>query len=146
MQISNNIIKPVSFDKLTQTIGGSNLTLEDVFMPYLYWQQSEVVREETVNLIKCKVIRLEAPDNHSNYSIVYVWIHEKSGLPMQIVGYNAEGKPLKQLRVSRLGSWFSKNPASIYAKEIIVKSIDPEANKVAGEVVTLQWSKPQYQL
>ncbi|MFC5051910.1 outer membrane lipoprotein-sorting protein [Rubritalea spongiae] len=115
--------------KLAQGINGTDVTYEDISMRFLYWKNATVVGEEKVNGQLCDKIRLENPSKTEGaYRIVYVWVHKKYGAMMKLVGYNAQGKPLKQFLVTdlmRLGKEYT-------LRTMRVSSVDPASNKQTG--------------
>jgi len=98
---------------------------------------SSIVGEEKVGGQKCHVVRLENPGNEGAYSIVYVWIHQKYGALMRVVGYDAGGNPLKQFQVTDL--------MKVGRKEYTLERMRVDSmknNKVAGTTY-LEFSKPK---
>lgn len=102
LEIIGTKTKKFSNAKLAERINGTDLSFEDLSMRFLYWQNSSIVGEEKINGQKCHKVRLINPDGAGDYRIVYVWIHQKYGALMRVVGYNADGHPLKQFQVTDL--------------------------------------------
>jgi len=123
--------------KLSERINNTDLSFEDLSMRFLYWKKSSIVGEEKVGGQKCHVVRLENPGNEGAYSIVYVWIHQKYGALMRVVGYDAGGNPLKQFQVTDL--------MKVGRKEYTLERMRVDSmknNKVAGTTY-LEFSKPK---
>lgn len=123
--------------KLAQSINGTDVTYEDISMRFLYWKDATVVGEEKVTGQLCDKIRLVNPSKTQGaYRIVYVWVHKKYGAMMKLVGYNEQGKPLKQFLVTdlmRLGKEYT-------LRIMRVSSVDPKSNKQTG-ITYLEFQK-----
>ena len=131
--------KTVKFkdSKLAESINGTDVTYEDISMRFLYWKNAKVEGEGKVNGQLCDIIRLENPSKtQGKYRIVYVWVHKKYGALMKMVGYNSQGKPLKQFLVTdlmRLGKEYT-------LRTMRVSSVDPDSNKQTG-ITYLEFKK-----
>ena len=71
------------------------------------------------------------------YAQVRVWVHKKSGALIQVVGYNAAGRPLKRFQVEsimKVGDTFT-------LRRMRVDTIDPVPNRVVG-VTYIEFDKP----
>ena len=88
--------------KLAEKINGTDLSFEDLSMRFLYWKDSKIEGEEKISGQMCHRIRLINPDKSGDYRIVNVWVHQKYGALMRVVGYDATGSPLKQFQVTDL--------------------------------------------
>ncbi len=129
---------PMPLAKLDDGIKGTDVTYEDLAMRFLYWKNNEVVGEEKIKSQDCYKIRLINPDKNSGqYRIVYAWVHKKYGALMQVVGYNAAGKPLKKFIVSSL----QKSGDVHTLKKMEVSTIDPRNKKVTG-ITYMEFDKP----
>lgn len=122
--------------KLSEKINKTDLSFEDLSMRFLYWQKSSIVGEEKISGQKCHVVRLENPDKSGEYSIVRVWVHQKFGALMRVVGYSAAGHPLKQFQVTDL----MKVGKEYTLKRMRVDSL--KNNKVSGTTY-LEFDKPK---
>ncbi|MGJ8673692.1 outer membrane lipoprotein-sorting protein [Rubritalea sp.] len=115
--------------KLSESINETDVTYEDISMRFLYWENAKVTGEQKVNGQLCDVVRLENPSKtEGEYRIVYVWVHKKYGAMMKMVGYDAQGKPLKQFLVTdlmRIGKEYT-------LRTMRVSSVDPASNKQTG--------------
>jgi len=124
--------------KLSQPIRQTDLTYEDLAMRFLYWKNAHVEGEERVQGQDCWKLRLINPGTAGDYKIVYAWIHKKAGALMQVVGYNAAGKPLKVFKITKLmrvGNEYT-------LRTMRVDSMDPATNKSRG-VTYLEFEKPK---
>jgi len=102
--------------KLSQPIRSSDLTYEDLAMRFLYWKNATVVDQEKVQGQSCWKLRLI----------------------MQVVGYNAAGKPLKRFQITKL----MRVGDDYTLRTMRVDSIDPASNKSHG-VTYLEFDKPK---
>lgn len=132
--------KHVSFNdtQIAEKINGTDLSFEDLSMRFLYWQKSSVVGEDKISRQKCHIIRLENPGTTGDYAIVQVWVHQKYGSLMRVIGYNAAGHPLKQFEVTDL----MKVNGEYTLKRMRVDSMSPDTNKSVG-FTYLEFDKPK---
>ncbi len=131
--------KTLTFDdnKLANRINGTDLSFEDLSMRFLYWKNSAIVGNERVGSQKCNIVRLRNPGKSGAYGTVDVWIHEKYGALMRVVGYGFDNNPLKRFQVTDL----MKVAPGVYTLERMrVDSI--VSNKVAGTTY-LEFEKPK---
>jgi len=130
--------KKFNNQQIAQPINGTDLSFEDLSMRFLYWKNSEIVGEERISGQKCHKIRLINPGTSGDYKIVYVWVHQKYGSLMRVIGYNAAGKPLKQFQVTDL----MKVGKEYTLKRMRVDKFNPTTNKSIG-VTYLEFDKPK---
>jgi len=98
----------------------------------------EKVGEDKISRQKCHIIRLENPGTTGDYAIVQVWVHQKYGSLMRVIGYNAAGHPLKQFEVTDL----MKVNGEYTLKRMRVDSMSPDTNKSVG-FTYLEFDKPK---
>lgn len=138
-EIVQRKVIPMPADKLDDPIKGTDVTYEDLAMQFLYWPDSSIVGEEKVKSQNCYKIRLENPDQKAGkYKIVYAWVHKKYNALMKVIGYNAQGKPLKRFVISEL----QKSGDMHTLKKMEVSTLQPDTNKVTG-VTYLEFDKPR---
>lgn len=96
--------KKQKFDnaKLSAKINDTDLSFEDLSMRFLYWKDCTIVGEEKVSGQMCHKVRLVNPDKSGDYRIVNIWVHQKYGALMSVVGYDLKGSPLKRFQVTDL--------------------------------------------
>jgi hypothetical protein len=128
--------KKFNNQKLAEKINETDLSFEDLSMRFLYWKDSKIEGGEKINGQMCHRIRLVNPDKSGNYRIVNVWIHQKFGALMRVVGYNDSGSPLKQFQVTDL----MKVGKEYTLKRMRVDSL--ENSKVSGTTY-LEFDKPR---
>ncbi len=136
LEIVEGKTKKFDTKKLAEKINGTDLSFEDLSMRFLYWEESSIVGEERIGGQMCHKIRLINPDKSGEYRIVYVWLHQKFGAFMQVVGYDEKGSPLKQFRVTDL----MKVGKNYTLKRMRVDSM--KDNKVTGTTY-LEFDKPK---
>jgi hypothetical protein len=85
---------------LGDAIAETDITYEDLAMPFLYWPEVTFQGAEEVDGADCWVVRAENPGTAGNYATVRVWIHKKTHSLMRVVGYNKQGKALKSIQVT----------------------------------------------
>jgi hypothetical protein len=69
-----------------------DLDMGELALDFLYWNKAVIEREETITTQRCWLIRLNAPSRSERYSVVFVWVDQKSGALMRMDGYDWEGK------------------------------------------------------
>jgi len=129
---------PFNDTQIAEKINGTDLSFEDLSMRFLYWQKSSIVGEDKISRQKCHIIRLENPGTTGDYAIVQVWVHQKYGSLMRVIGYNAGGNPLKQFEVTDL----MKVNGEYTLKRMRVDSMNPDTNKSVG-FTYLEFDKPK---
>jgi hypothetical protein len=83
--------KPVKPARYDQKVRGTAITYEDLALNLLYWPKPKIVDEETIRLVKCWVIEVQAPRGQSQYGVARLWIDQKSGAVIRIIGYDMKG-------------------------------------------------------
>ena len=116
-----------------KAVRGTDVTLEDLSMRFLYWPKPVLIGEERIKFKKCWVLRVNNPDKTGPYATVLIWVHQGSGALLQMEGYGhtPSSKPVKRFRVSRVqkdrasGTWI--------LREMSVESVDSTTGKRLGE-------------
>lgn len=124
--------------KLSMAIEGTDLSYEDLAMRFLYWPKGIVDGIQEIKGQKCWVVRLANPTQTGRYAQVRVWVHKKSQALMQVVGYNAGGRPLKRFAVTDV----MKVGDAYTLRRMRVDTIDPRQNRVVG-MTYLEFDKPK---
>ena len=132
--------KTFKFDKkkLTESIMDTDLTYEDLAMTFLYWKNAKIERQELVKTSKCDVLRLERANGAGAYDIVYAWVNQKFGALMKVVGYDSQGRRLKEFGVEKLMK--VKNGWTL--KRMKVSRYDPNTKKLLGKTY-LDFKEPK---
>ncbi len=97
-------------EKLSQAIGGTDMSYEDISFRFFYWPDPRYEGMEAVKGRDCHKIRLTRPGGGGRYDIVYIWVDVKTGAFMMIRGYDKKGALLKEFSVEDVmqladGSW-----------------------------------------
>ncbi len=132
--------KTMDFDKkkLSQSIMETDLTYQDLAMNFLYWKKANVEKKDKVKLQQCDVLRLQNPGDEGDYSLVYAWVHEKYGALMKVIGYNNQGKRIKEFAVDKL----MKVNKEYTLRTMKVNTYDPSTRKLTGSTY-LEFEKPK---
>ena len=85
----------------TDPIRGTDVTLEDIAMPFLYWKKLEFDGERTVFGGRPSwQIKAYAPSRKtSSYGMVMVWVEKDSGALLRVDAYGWDGKAAKRFEV-----------------------------------------------
>lgn len=127
--------------KLGEAIEGTDITYEDLAMPFLYWPNPFLEGSGEVGGQDCWVVRVRNPGTAGNYTLVRVWIHKNAHGLMQVVGYDPQEKALKRMRVTDIMSLGAAGlihalmgrPLDRYTiREAQFASIDPVTGKTVG--------------
>ena len=87
-------------DKLKQPIMGTDLSYEDLALRFLYWPGGQVLKQERIKTRACWLVRITNPrPGVGLYTTADVWVDQKSGALMRVIGYDRAGRPLKQFEV-----------------------------------------------
>ncbi len=98
----------------TDPIRDTDLTLEDISMPFLYWDKLEFDGEKTVFGGRPSwQIKAYAPSRkNSSYGMVRVWVEKDSGALLKVEAYGWDGKAAKRFEVKGIqryhGGWLLK--------------------------------------
>lgn len=116
-------VKPARYD---DSVRGTGITYEDLFLRFLYWKRPKLLGEDTIRSRKAWKIELQAWRTSSQYGVARLWIDQESGALLRIEGYNREGKLLRRFEVISAqkidGQWM--------LKQMRVETLDPESNKI----------------
>lgn len=89
-------VKPARYD---QKVRGTPITYEDLALKLLYWPRPKLLGEDTVRLMKCWQIEIQAPRGQSQYGVARLWIDKKSGAVLRINGYDSKGRKMKSFEM-----------------------------------------------
>ena len=92
-------LKPVDSSKFDSKIRGTDATYDDLSMRFLYWPNAKIVGNDKVKQRECWMVRVRNPDGRGAYSTVDVWIDKESGGMLKMIGYNAQGRPIRRFEV-----------------------------------------------
>ena len=89
--------------KLKEPIMGTDLSYEDLALRFLYWPGGQVLKEERLKTRACWLLRLKNPrPGVGLYAVADVWVDQKSGALMRVIGYDRKGQPLKRFEVQEV--------------------------------------------
>jgi Outer membrane lipoprotein-sorting protein len=116
-------VKPARYD---DSVRGTGITYEDLFLRFLYWKRPKLLGEDTIRSRKAWKIEMQAWGTSSQYGVARLWIDQESGALLRIEGYNREGKLLRRFEVISAqkidGQWM--------LKQMRVETLDPESSKI----------------
>jgi Outer membrane lipoprotein-sorting protein len=116
-------VKPARYD---DSVRGTGITYEDLFLRFLYWKRPKLLGEDTIRSRKAWKIELQAWGTSSQYGVARLWVDQESGALLRIEGYNREGKLLRRFEVISAqkidGQWM--------LKQMRVETLDPESSKI----------------
>ena len=127
--------------KLGDAIEDTDITCEDLAMPFLYWPNGSWEGSGKIDGQDCWVVRAQNPGTAGNYAMVRVWIHKGAHGLMQVVGYDLQGKALKRMQVTNVMSLgmaglihsLTGRPLDRYAiREAKFESFDPVTHRKVG--------------
>jgi hypothetical protein len=111
---------PLSPKLMSQTVFGTDVTVEDVAEAYWRWPHQKVVGEETVSGRKCKIIESRpGPGAATSYSMVKTWMAPDIALPMLAEKFGKDGKLLRRFFAAKV---VKQGPASWGVSVLVVDS------------------------
>jgi len=128
LRSTGDSFQPVARNDLGKPVRGTDITLEDLSLWFLYWRDAKYDGEHQVGPRRTHKITLRAPRGDTHYAAVNVWVDQETGTLMQMYAYNWEGAITKRFRVvsgQRIeGQWM--------LKEMRVESVDPGTKRVTS--------------
>jgi hypothetical protein len=116
-------VRPARYD---DSVRGTGITYEDLFLRFLYWKRPKLLSEETIRSRKAWKIELQAWGTSSQYGVARLWIDQESGALLRIEGYNRNGRLLRRFEVVSAqkidGQWM--------LKQMRVETLDPDSSKI----------------
>ena len=125
--------------KIGQSIGGTDVSYEDLALKFLYWKNPRIVGRQRLNGQDCWRLHVANPDQAGRYREVSVWVTMKQRALMRVVGYGPrpEAIPLKQFEITGV----MKVNDLYTVKSMKVTSFNKE-RRVDG-ITYLEFDKPQ---
>jgi len=123
--------------RLSEKIGGSDFTYEDLSLRFLYWNRAQIVGDEKVNGHDCWKLRVDNPSKKGSYGTVHVWVHKKYSALIRVIGFDFKGKPLRRFEITdvmKVGKHYT-------LKKMRIDSLDPVNGRATG-VSYLTFKKP----
>ena len=91
---------------------GTDVTIEDLSLGFLYWPDARLLGKESVRGRGAWKIELRPGKRGSEFAVVRVWLDEASGALLRIEGFDWQGKLLRRFEVvsgQRIdGQWMLK--------------------------------------
>lgn len=91
----------------------TDISYEDLALPFLYWKDARVVGSDIIVAHKCWKVEVRPPSgNESQYDRVTLWIGKDDGALMRAESFDTEGKWVRRFTVrsvmKREGFWLLK--------------------------------------
>jgi hypothetical protein len=104
--------RPMKRGMQEPVVEGSDVTVEDLSLGFLYWPDATVRGRETVRSRGTWVVDLRPGRRGSEFAVVRVWVDRDSGALMRIEGFDRQGRLLRRFEVvsgQRIGGrWMLK--------------------------------------
>lgn len=111
-----------------EAVRETDLSYEDLSMRFLYWPGAKLLGMEKFSVYHCWKVAVSNPDSFGPYHSVVLWVDEKSGSLMQMLGLDRDGKTVRRFLVTKVqqirGAWM--------LEEMRVERYDIASGKVAG--------------
>lgn len=112
----NNKATKFTAKRYQETLGGTDITFEDLSLRFLYWPNGKVLPQDRTSFVKgrdCYVLDLPNPTPGSGlYAWIRAWVDKENGALWKIQAYNDKGQLLKRFSIVSVkeneGSWFFK--------------------------------------
>src|SRR4051794_34142284 len=96
-------IQQVGPGEMNQPLFGSDLSYEDIIDSPFGWSQQAIVGTENVDRFACQILESKPGKDHdSSYASVKTWIDSKRMVPLRIEKYDASGKVLRRINITRM--------------------------------------------
>ena len=98
-----NTVQPIGAGDMSQPLFGSDLSYEDIIDSPFGWSQQAIVGTENVDRFACQILESKPGKDHtSSYASVKTWIDSKRMVPVRIEKYDASGKVLRRINITRM--------------------------------------------
>lgn len=112
--------------KYGEDVRGTDVTYDDLSMRFLYWPNAKIAGNEKFKQRDCWRVRVLNPGRSGDYATVDVWIDKASGGMLRMIGYNAQGRPIRRFEVLH-----GKKFGDIWmVDEMRIETIDPSSGRV----------------
>ena len=121
-EISEGEARKVSPARWDEKLFGTDVTMEDISLQFIYWPDAEVTDPSDKKLGRpAWKIRLKSPTGQSQYGHVDLWVDKQSGAFMEVAGYDKAGQLIRQFKLNTIqkvnDTWYMKqmritNPAT----------------------------------
>lgn len=89
-------VMPADFD---QKVRGTDVTYEDLALKFLYWPDAEVIGTDNIRTRNCWKLKMQAPNQRSQYGSIVLWVDKNGGALMRMEGYNPGGQLIRRFEV-----------------------------------------------
>ncbi len=104
----------------------TDITLQDLSLSFLYWENAELLGEQIVGPRRTWKIQLRAPSREAPYAAVIAFVDQAGGALMQMDAYNWQGKIVRRFRVTS----GQKINDTWMLKQMRVERMNPATGKV----------------
>lgn len=105
-----NEITQLNDNQLGERIRGTDIAYDDIAMRFLKWPKPVILKIEKAKGGMAWKIRCTNPNKNQLYSIVDVWVSQKSGAIVRMNAYNNKRRIIKSFEVDAVqqikGDWF----------------------------------------
>ena len=105
-----SLTKEIKNDDLSNSIRGTDISYDDIVMRFLDWPNPVLLKVEKAKGGKAWKIRCANPNKTQLYSIVDVWVSQKSAAIVRMNAYNQKRRIIKSFEVDSIqqikGDWF----------------------------------------
>ena len=105
-----SLSKEIKNDDLSNSIRGTDISYDDIVMRFLDWPDPVLLKVEKAKGGKAWKIRCANPNKTQLYSIVDVWVSQKSAAIVRMNAYNQKRRIVKSFEVDSIqqikGDWF----------------------------------------
>ena len=105
-----SLTKEIKNDDLSNSIRGTDISYDDIVMRFLDWPDPVLLKVEKAKGGKAWKIRCTNPNKTQLYSIVDVWVSQRSGAIVRMNAYNQKRRIIKSFEVDSIqqikGDWF----------------------------------------
>jgi hypothetical protein len=106
----DSLTKEIKDDDLSNSIRGTDISYDDIVMRFLDWPNPVLLKIEKAKGGKAWKIRCANPNKSQLYSIVDVWVSQRSGAIVRMNAYNKKRRIVKSFEVDSIqqikGDWF----------------------------------------
>ena len=106
----DSLTKEIKDDDLSNSIRGTDISYDDIAMRFLDWPNPVLLKIEKAKGGKAWKIRCANPNKSQLYSIVDVWVSQRSGAIVRMNAYNKKRRIVKSFEVDSIqqikGDWF----------------------------------------
>lgn len=106
----DSLTKEIKDDDLSNSIRGTDISYDDIVMRFLDWPNPVLLKIEKAKGGKAWKIRCANPNKSQLYSIVDVWVSQRSGAIVRMNAYNEKRRIVKSFEVDSIqqikGDWF----------------------------------------